>query len=218
MSIALRAGFVPVYRIVPVRTPAVPGSTLKYAGVAAGLAAGLDVACGCCSFVAVPEQPLAVLSVLCRPTLDQPVEPSLHLVSEAPRLRDARVLGGLLERAYLAEVVAATGASRVLVAESSKTFVELTLERYLGPLNWAVANGGNDIIWFSERDGWGHLYRYDGRGNLASAYNTWLHEFCRLCFPERTDPAVRLGGSGKELTAIHSSAQLGPFLHNLCLC
>jgi dipeptidyl aminopeptidase/acylaminoacyl peptidase len=72
------------------------------------------------------------------------------------------------KRAYLAEVAAATGASRILVAESTKTFVELTLERYLGAPNWAVANGGNDIIWFSERDGWGHLYRYDGRGNLKN--------------------------------------------------
>jgi dipeptidyl-peptidase 4 len=72
------------------------------------------------------------------------------------------------KNAYLAEVAATTGASRILVADSSATFVELTLEQYLGPPNWAVANRGNDIIWFSERDGWGHLYRYDGRGTLKN--------------------------------------------------
>ncbi|HDZ41661.1 MAG TPA: S9 family peptidase [Bacteroidetes bacterium] len=30
----------------------------------------------------------------------------------------------------------------------------------------AVLNEGEDIIWWSERTGWGHLYLYDGNGNL----------------------------------------------------
>ena len=32
----------------------------------------------------------------------------------------------------------------------------------------AVINEGNDIIWWSERTGWGQLYLYDGKGNLKN--------------------------------------------------
>jgi len=31
-----------------------------------------------------------------------------------------------------------------------------------------VLNEGNDIIWWSDRTGWGHLYLYDGKGNLKN--------------------------------------------------
>ncbi len=32
----------------------------------------------------------------------------------------------------------------------------------------SVLNEGNDIIWWSERTGWGQLYLYDGKGNLKN--------------------------------------------------
>ena len=32
----------------------------------------------------------------------------------------------------------------------------------------SVLNEGNDIIWWSERTGWGQLYLYDGKGNLRN--------------------------------------------------
>jgi dipeptidyl aminopeptidase/acylaminoacyl peptidase len=34
--------------------------------------------------------------------------------------------------------------------------------------NLSVLNEGNDIIWWSERTGWGQLYLYDGRGTLKN--------------------------------------------------
>ena len=100
--------------------------------------------------------------------------------------------------AYLAEVAAATGASRVLVAESSKTFVELTLEQYLGPPNWAVANGGDDIIWFSERDGWGHLYRYDGRGKLKNQITSGPWTVGQLEYVDERLRRIYFTGRGRE--------------------
>ena len=53
----------------------------------------------------------------------------------------------------------ATGQARKLIAESGSTYVE---PASLGerPMIYVLANG--DVIWFSERDGWGHLYLYDG--------------------------------------------------------
>jgi dipeptidyl-peptidase 4 len=54
---------------------------------------------------------------------------------------------------------AGTGISRQLLSETGKTFVE---SASLGerPMVYLLAN--HDILWFSERDGFGHLYLYDG--------------------------------------------------------
>ncbi len=55
------------------------------------------------------------------------------------------------------ELDAATGRTRTLVEETSKTFVEYSGKRYRRDLA-----DGKEIIWASERDGWNHLYLYDG--------------------------------------------------------
>lgn len=59
----------------------------------------------------------------------------------------------------LHEVDARSGKARELVAESGRTFVEASS---IGrrPMVHVLRNG--DVIWFSERDGHGHLYLYDG--------------------------------------------------------
>ena len=56
------------------------------------------------------------------------------------------------------EVDASTGEPRALVDEQEETFFSYytTLDRHF------TANG-EEIIWASERDGWKHLYLYDGR-------------------------------------------------------
>jgi dipeptidyl aminopeptidase/acylaminoacyl peptidase len=52
------------------------------------------------------------------------------------------------------------GTARTIVEEKSPTFVELTLITGGFP-NWRVINQNREVIWFSERDGWGHLYLFD---------------------------------------------------------
>lgn len=63
------------------------------------------------------------------------------------------------------EVDAQTGKPRTLINEASKTFI------YYNPLGPGMSAGrrfrhdvddGKEIIWASERDGWEHLYLYDG--------------------------------------------------------
>ncbi|HWP39044.1 MAG TPA: DPP IV N-terminal domain-containing protein [Gemmatimonadales bacterium] len=66
---------------------------------------------------------------------------------------------------YLLEVDAATGASRVLAMDSARTFVELSPR---DPPSWYVTEDGNDVIWWSERDGFAHLYRLDRNGSLKN--------------------------------------------------
>jgi dipeptidyl aminopeptidase/acylaminoacyl peptidase len=60
----------------------------------------------------------------------------------------------------LTEINAETGAVRALVTESAKGFLGLNSEMYNGP-NVRLIKGGREILWYSARSGWGHLYRYD---------------------------------------------------------
>ncbi|MDP4185445.1 MAG: DPP IV N-terminal domain-containing protein [Bacteroidota bacterium] len=60
------------------------------------------------------------------------------------------------QRFQLAEVNASDGAVKILVDETSNTFVEYTRNYH------AYVNDGKEIIWKSQRDGWFHLYLIDG--------------------------------------------------------
>ena len=55
------------------------------------------------------------------------------------------------------EVDAATGKPRALIDERMPTFIDYSSKRY----RFDIADG-REIIWRSERDGWSHLYLYDG--------------------------------------------------------
>ncbi len=50
-----------------------------------------------------------------------------------------------------------TGAVKDVLEETVPTFYESGN----GAVNWRYLPGSNEIIWFSERDNWGHLYLYD---------------------------------------------------------
>jgi len=60
---------------------------------------------------------------------------------------------------------ASTGAIRDVLEEKAETF----LESGNGAINWRYLPGSNEIIWFSERDNWGHLYLFD----LKSGREKW---------------------------------------------
>jgi len=53
-----------------------------------------------------------------------------------------------------------TGEVKVLIEERLNTYVEVQPLRLVG--------GGREMIWWSERDGWGHYYLYDGDGKLKA--------------------------------------------------
>ena len=60
----------------------------------------------------------------------------------------------------LCEVNTHTGELRTLISEESKPYFNTRYARV------AVIDEGKELIWWSERDGWGHLYLYDGNGKL----------------------------------------------------
>lgn len=67
---------------------------------------------------------------------------------------------------YLIELDARTGAQRILAGDSAKTNV--IGQEYIEGKSWWVSGGGNDVIWWSERDGFSHLWLYDGEGNVRN--------------------------------------------------
>ncbi len=55
-----------------------------------------------------------------------------------------------------------TGALSVLFSEETWPYFNNEYTRL------SVLNEGNDLIWWSERNGWGQLYHYDGQGHLKN--------------------------------------------------
>ncbi len=50
-----------------------------------------------------------------------------------------------------------TGEVRDVLDETVETF----FESGNGTINWHLLSGSNEVLWFSQRDDWGHLYLYD---------------------------------------------------------
>ncbi len=105
-----------------------------------------------------------------------PVRPNLLSIGGSVRdsawtdASDAVYLSWLMrgsKAAYLAEVDAATGAARIIARDSGKTYVEIANPQ--DPASFYVTRDRAHAFWWSERDGWGHLYRFDGKGVAAMA-------------------------------------------------
>ena len=56
-------------------------------------------------------------------------------------------------------------APRRIIADSSKTYVIGSVDLFMGATNWKPLRNG-DVLWFSERDGWGHLYHVASDGAI----------------------------------------------------
>ena len=67
-----------------------------------------------------------------------------------------------------------TGTSRIIARDSAATFVNHTSS------DWEVANGGADIFWVSERDGWGHIYRYATDGTLKNQVESGAYKVAKI--------------------------------------
>ena len=63
--------------------------------------------------------------------------------------------------AKLVDIDVGTGQARLVTEERSAVPVSLNSSGYNAP-NVHVTRDGGEVIWWSQRDGWGHLYLYDG--------------------------------------------------------
>src|SRR3546814_3681360 len=64
--------------------------------------------------------------------------------------------------AYLLDIDLGSGRSRIVLSEKDEPRVELNTTPY-APVAVDVIGNMEEVIWYSHRSGWGHLYRYDAR-------------------------------------------------------
>lgn len=94
-------------------------------------------------------------------TIDRTLFPNAYWQSEPKWWKDGR--GFYISynqrghQAYRIIEVNRQGVPRVLIDEQAKTYFEYSSKRVFEP-----ADDGREIVWMSERDGWAHLYLYDG--------------------------------------------------------
>ena len=94
----------------------------------------------------------------------------------------------------IVEIEAAKGTPSVLVDEQCETFFHYSGKRYRYDLN-----DGEEIIWASERDGWNHLYLYDGATGKVKNQITkgdWLVR--GVTFVNEKDRTILFEASGRE--------------------
>jgi dipeptidyl aminopeptidase/acylaminoacyl peptidase len=112
------------------------------------------------------------------------------------------------KRIQLMEADLQTGAARLIVKDTQATHVELNLDIVAGKPNWDVINGGRDVIWFSERDGWGHLYRFDGDGNLKNRITSGPWTVGDLLVVDETVGRIGFTARGRDADRLPGMADL----------
>ena len=95
-----------------------------------------------------------------------------------------------LHRVDLCVADLASGESKPLIQERMNVYIETK------PLR-VISNGG-ELIWWSERDGWGHYYLYDGSGALKSRITQGEFVAEDVSWVDEKGRALYLTASGHE--------------------
>lgn len=86
---------------------------------------------------------------------------------------DVAWLARASKQVFLGEADVASGQVRIVAGDSARTWVEFNPR---DGASWYVTSDGKEAIWWSERDGWGHLYLYgtDGRLRHQITSGAWM--------------------------------------------
>lgn len=85
-----------------------------------------------------------------------------------------------------------TGVLRVVINEISKPFINQDL------FNVSIINDGKDILWWSDRSGWGQYYRYDHSGRLLNAVTSGDWTAGKIMATDTAKKMIYFYGYGKE--------------------
>ncbi|MDP4222453.1 MAG: DPP IV N-terminal domain-containing protein [Bacteroidota bacterium] len=92
------------------------------------------------------------------------------------------------------KVDAATGEYKVIINETSDTFIDYSGKEYRYD-----AEGSGEIIWASERDGWNHLYLYDsGTGKVKNQITKGKWVVREVTYVDEKDRQIIFQASGLE--------------------
>ena len=88
-----------------------------------------------------------------------------------------------------------TGAVREVMSETSPTVFQSGVDR----VNWHYVSASNELLWYSERSGWGHLYLYDTyTGKLKHQITTGDWNVAELLDVDEKQRTLAFLGRGKE--------------------
>lgn len=91
----------------------------------------------------------------------------------------------------------ATGKARVVLSETGRTYRELN--PFNGPPNWRPIKNGREVLWWSERDGWGHLYRVDAAtGQVINQVTSGAWLVVDLLAVDEVTGTLHFTGVGRE--------------------
>jgi dipeptidyl aminopeptidase/acylaminoacyl peptidase len=96
----------------------------------------------------------------------------------------------------LVAVDATSGSHHVLVADSAQTNV--IGWHWTSPESFWVSEDGNTVIWWSDRDGYGHLYRFDGSGRMVNQITSGPWTVGTLLHVDEATHQLWFTGRGRE--------------------
>ncbi len=89
----------------------------------------------------------------------------------------------------------ATGAVRHILSERAETF----FESGQGRVNWRYLQQSKEVLWFSRKDDWGHLYLHDAASGLQkNRITTGEGNVTQVLRVDETDRTIYFQGVGKE--------------------
>src|SRR5699024_10459957 len=98
----------------------------------------------------------------------------------------------LYDKVDVLKANATTGEVQLLWSEESQP--------YLNPrfLDLTVLDDGEQFLWWSDRTGWGQLYRYDSEGNLINQSTQGYYTAGNIVKIDEDDQTSHLNGFGRE--------------------
>ncbi|HSG09833.1 MAG TPA: prolyl oligopeptidase family serine peptidase, partial [Longimicrobiales bacterium] len=88
-----------------------------------------------------------------------------------------------------------TGDVRDVMDEKVETFFESGFNK----VNWHVLTGSDEVLWYSQRDDWGHLYLYDlGTGRLKRQVTSGAWNVLQVLKVDEKDRTLYFTGAGRE--------------------
>lgn len=102
-----------------------------------------------------------------------------------------------------------TGAVRDVMEETVETFFESGFNK----VNWHVLPESNEVIWFSQRDNWGHLYLYNLKtGQLKNRITDGDWNVLQVLRVDKEDRTIYFTGAGRE-----SGDPYFQYLYSVCI-
>ena len=103
-----------------------------------------------------------------------------------------------------------SGSTNILLEENSETFIRLSHAITEAPLFMPLPDT-DELIWFSERDGWGHLYLYDmNKGELKHRITEGEWIVRNLLHFDENRRELLLQTSGRD-------SNINPYYQDICL-